>query len=131
MADSDRLAELRRQRAHVQEHLAWLDREIARSETDTDLVVRGESATALPAEPTASDTRADNPNALSESGETAPTSPAAEEIEADAEAVMAEYRVASTELQDSVRRGCFLYFTVALLLLGAVVVGLYFALRHT
>jgi hypothetical protein len=112
----DRLVELRRQRALIQEHLAWLDGEISGEE-------RTLSATmppSLPKIPT-SITTTDLKSAP-------PTAGAGSEDRNDA--VIEQFRVAPSDIQRDVRKGCFMYFAAAFLLLAAVVVGLYFALRH-
>ncbi len=121
MPDSPRLAELRRQRALLREHAAWLDAEIAREEAasaggfpSTNVAASFAPTSAVPAvSPAVVDVTIGN-----------------EKSGADAEAIMEEYRTPTTDLQRDVRTGCFLYFAAALLILGAVVVILYFALRH-
>lgn len=116
---SDRLAELRRQRALVQEHLAWLDREMAMLEGPV-------SAPVVP--PTTSGSRSTNPitgvpTATGSVGSSITTfkDPAADTI-------LEEYRVAPTALKENVRKGCLLYFVAAFALLILVVAVLYFAL---
>lgn len=127
----DRLAQLRRQRALVQEHLAWLEREIAETEKT--------GATEPAPASSGNQTNQDRPApALSSSafaagltrGRNDALEPAANTTDTQAEAVMEEYRVGSDDLQRDVRKGCFLYFAAALALLVAGVAGLYFALRH-
>ena len=97
---SDRLKDLQRQRALAQEQLAWLDREITR-----------ESGTPPPS---------------------IPAPPAGRPVlaEADAEALLAQYRTDPQALQRGVKRGCFLYFFAAfgLLLLG--ILAFYFLHPH-
>lgn len=121
MPDSPRLTELRRQRALLREHAAWLDGEIAREEA----TLAGGSPGANVAASSAPNTPAVPP--LSPAGD--PTIGDANS-DADPDAIMDEYRTPTTDLQRDVRTGCFLYFAAALLILGAVVVVLYFALRH-
>jgi hypothetical protein len=108
---SDRLTELQRQRALAQEQLAWLGREIAR-----------ESGQTLPA-------------ALSpERGPVAtPRSAPAVRVAADAEAaaraaeeILARYQQPGPTLEKNVKRGCYIYFFVALAALGLFAVGAYF-----
>jgi hypothetical protein len=118
MPDSPRLAELRRQRALVQEHLAWLDREIAAAGGT------GASTTAQPA--------ADNrpPVAPSTTGLTGAAPAAVAAVDTAADAILEDYRTPASKLQQDVRLGCFMYFAAALVAVGAGVVVLYFLLRH-
>jgi hypothetical protein len=112
--DSSRLNDLRRQRALMQEHLAWLDREIAEE-------------TGMPSgEPPAI---TDIPNIPST--ESAASASAAEPVSAEAEKVLDEFRVPPGDIQENVRRGCLIYFFVGLVLFAAAVVGLYFVFRHS
>jgi CHASE3 domain sensor protein len=112
---SDRLAELSRQRALVQEHLAWLDAEIARVR-----VQEGAALAALAATPSPSA----EPITAAASSETLPLSGPA----VSADTVLEQYRVAPEALRQDVRKGCLLYFAAAFVLLGIVVVVLYFSI---
>jgi len=103
---SDRLNELKRQRAIAQEQLAWLDREIAR-----------ESGAAAPVAPT--------PPAPA-APVVAPETAGPAHAEAEVEAMMAQYRSDPDSLQGNVKRGCFLYFFAALGLLLLAVLAFYF-----
>jgi hypothetical protein len=116
---SDRLAELRRQRALVQEHLAWLDREIAAAEKISSAPT---SAPALSSAP-ASESRG-IPSAA-----TAAIASVAISDAADSDAILEKYRVPPDTLKSDLRKGCFLYFAAAMLLFALGVVGLYYALR--
>ena len=98
---ADRLAELRRQRALAQEQLAWLDREIAAQSTGETTKSAGHSASPSVAPPAAS-----------------------------VDTLMDDYRVPPAALHQDVRKGCFVYFALALAVLVIVTLGLYFALRH-
>ncbi|HVZ64807.1 MAG TPA: hypothetical protein VG936_09570 [Lacunisphaera sp.] len=118
---TDRQKELQRQRALVQEQLAWLDREIARE--------AGTGPVATPAAPTATPV---TPPAMVPPG--APPGPAssreaAARAEAEAEAMMAEYRRDPESLQSSVKKGCILYFIGAFALLALGLVAWYFLQR--
>jgi hypothetical protein len=104
----DRLAELRRQRALVQEHLAWLDREIA--------------AAAPPAPPAAPMP----PAPASGAAPAAPPPPAAGA--ADVDEIVAHYRSAPGAVREDVRKGCLLYFALALAVFAAGVAILYFTI---
>lgn len=104
---SDRLDELRHQRALVQEQLAWIDREIAR-ETNTPI-----AATPAPA-PLASPV--------------VPAAPAADE--AEAERILEGYRAPQGSIHANVKKGCFLYFFAAFAVVGLAVLALYFAFRR-
>lgn len=97
----DRLSELIHQRELAQEHLAWLEHEIAAATASAN-AVSSVSATLSPdldlAPGSATDAFAADP--------------------VDAQAV-----------RRTVKRGCFLYFTLALLSLAATVVLFYFLRR--
>ncbi len=113
---SDRLAELQRQRALVQEHLAWLEREIAATGKASDSPPPAASFThpsfpptpAIPVSPVA------------------PARPAPPEAHVDE--LLAQYRSAPGAVRKDVRKGCLLYFGLALVALAAGVAVLYFAL---
>jgi hypothetical protein len=113
---SDRLAELLRQRAALQEHLAWLDREIASAaDSSPPSVSRPIAPPVPPAAPT--------------SAATAPAATGLTSIPSgNAEAILEHYRAPPDSLQRDVRQGCFLYFTLALVLLALAVMALYFAI---
>ncbi len=113
---SDRLAELRRQRALVQTHLAWLDAEIARA--------AGATTTTLP--PAAPAPTVAVPSAA------LPAVPATEDpprMTPVADTILEEYRVPEASLKNDVRKGCLLYFAAALAAVAAGVVVLYFLFR--
>jgi len=134
----DRLNELRRQRALVAEHLAWLDREIAaesgspapRAHPEQATRVEGPAPLVAPASAPAL-----RPTPLPLMPQ-APAPAAALDPEmsaqaaADADALLEQYRVAPDALKTDVRTGCFLYFFAAMALLALGVIGLYFYFRH-
>jgi len=105
---SDRLTELQRQRALMQEHLDWLDQEIAAA---------GDRTTpARPAQPPA---------------QTKPvftvTPPASGQ---NAETILAQYQSDQQAMKKDVRKGCFLYFAGAFLMLVLAVWALYLYSRR-
>ena len=106
---ADRLAELRHQRALVQEQLVWLDREIAAQTAGQPVAAPPPAAPSLQS-----------------------ISPRAETPRKDAavDAIMDDYRVPPAALHQDVRKGCFVYLAIAVIVLGAVTVGLYFALKR-
>lgn len=104
---ADRLDELRRQRLLLQQHVDWLDAEIAQAECE---VRPPASPPGIPA-PVAAAPPAANPPA-------------------DADAILSQFRSDPGHLQHDVRKGCLLYFGVAMLLLGVGVAALYFLLRR-
>ncbi|MCC7413607.1 MAG: hypothetical protein IT495_18490 [Gammaproteobacteria bacterium] len=120
---SDRLAELVRQRALVQEHLAWLNREIAHAAD------AAKSATA--AVPTAAPVPATTASAPPAAKPRAPAASPASPRAIDADEIIAQYQATPANLKQDVRKGCLLYFSAALVLLGLVVTVLYIALRRT
>lgn len=110
---SDRLPELLRQRALVQEHLAWLDREIATAQGHalsgavprSEVAVTRSNPPPLPASPAA----VVHPGARDDTG-----------------TLLERYQQDSATLKADVRRGCLLYFVGALALLAAVIGVVYF-----
>ena len=98
---TNRLQELLRQKALLEEHTAWLEREIAAE------MARG-PAPASPAIPTAS-------------AATAPTT-----ANADAEGILGQYRSPAHSIHQQVLRGCVVYLAVALALLALSVLGIYY-----
>ena len=127
---SDRLAELRRQRALMAEHLAWLDREIAGTgEKAPSVAALSASVPAAHhpvAAPTATPTAPADPTPAAA---TAPATAVAPEVAAAADAILEEYRVQPDSVHTDVKKGCFLYFAAAFALLAAVVTILYYALK--
>ena len=100
---SDRLEEFRRQRGLLRAHLDWLEREIEALE-----------GTARPA-PTVTPPPVPAPPAR---------------VDADAEAILAEYRRPPVSIQRQARFGCLLYFTIALAFLALGVAVLYFLVKR-
>ena len=130
----DRLAELRRQRSLVSEHLAWLDREIDRIEQDT---TRSAAPSPSPGEApatliTPTEAIAGNLSpvrtepALTASGPA--VGPAADVTLPDPEILLEEFRAPPGAVKRDVRQGCLLYFVGALVLLGIGVAILYFTI---
>lgn len=117
---ADRLAELLRQRALLQDHLAWLNREIADA-----------SAPVNPSAPSATlPTPALEPAARERSPQE-PRLPAPSSAPGLApDAILDEYRVAPDRLRTDVRKGCFLYFAAAFAVLGLCVLVMYYALSR-
>jgi hypothetical protein len=123
----DRLSHLVRQRALLQEHLAWLDREIANATQEArpgsvaaaDPVAVGTDPGAVPS-PLPRDLR---------HGDVASRSEAPVAVVADADAILAQYRVPPGTTAQNVRKGCFLYLAAALALLAVGVTLAYFVLR--
>ena len=101
---SDRLPELQRQRALIQGHLAWLEQEIA-------------AASGRPASQATHATTAPQPVNPSPA-----VTPAQDE---NPEAIIAEYNSDPKGTVESMRNGCFRWFTVALVLLLLSMYGLY------
>jgi hypothetical protein len=95
---SDRLPELRRQRALVAEHLAWLDREIADA---------GSEAPATPVTPAP------------------PAKPAGAVDVPAAEKILAEFRSEAERAPADMRRGCLWSFLAGMLLLILGVAAIY------
>ena len=100
---SDRLKDLQRQRALAQEQLAWIDREIAQ---ETGQAPSPGQPVAIPAKPAGG--------------------AAAAEASRLADEIIASYQSEAAASPSNVKRGCFLYFALALVLLGLSLVALYF-----
>ncbi|MBL9199534.1 MAG: hypothetical protein JNL39_03465 [Opitutaceae bacterium] len=113
---TDRLAELRRQRALVQEHLAWLEREITATEKPP--------AATNPGQPPPAASLAPHPAARSPAPATPDTATAGPPVDD----ILDQYRAAPGSVRQDVRKGCLLYFTLALVIFAAGVAILYFAL---
>ena len=148
---SDRLAELRRQRALLADHLAWLDREIAAEakQVPAERVVAPNPVTpgipaASPARALSVATAADATVAttvtvvapgVAATGKGTGTAAAAPApaippaSTAQAEAMLEEYRVKPDTLKSDVQKGCLLYFALALGLVALGVTVLWFALK--
>ena len=119
---SDRLNELRRQRALMQEHLAWLEAEISREAGGAGLL------TPKPVPATTPTPRADSSAGAASS--MVPSLTPAEPTDFEAEAILSQYSSPRGNIREDVRKGCLLYFGVALALVVAAVAGLWFAFRH-
>lgn len=112
MSDTPRLDELRRQRALVQNHLEWLDREIAREQ----------SSTVEPRLATVSDTTPVESSRFPPESTTGAS-------DQDAQSIIEGYRIPTGDLHRDVRKGCLLYFFGALAALAVGIVVMYFLLR--
>lgn len=97
----DRLAELRRHRALVAEHLVWLDREIAAAEGKPAPAPTPELPP--PPAPTAAEI-------LAKASEPAPAVPPVV-VDQPETALLPEHQ--PTDIKNDVRRGCLLYFALA------------------
>lgn len=106
---SERLTELQRQRALIQNHLSWLDREIA-------------AAQGLPTSPQASPVPISTP-ALSHIAASI-TTPAAKTLETtdelEAERIIGQFHRDPNLLKTDTRRGCLTAFALALGLMALV-----------
>jgi len=116
----DRLAEIRRQRALVAEHLAWLDREIAAAAPASAAPVAPTAPAVVPAPiaPPATAPSTLDPAAILAAA--AAAKPAAQDSAAPSiEDDIAEKHLPRRQpgsIQQDVRRGCLLYFAIAALL---------------
>ena len=117
---SDRLTELQRQRRLLQEHVAWLDREIAAESAKS-----GAPSAPLPA---AVQSTPREPTALAAAAQRA-TTQLESTLPADAEAFLEQYATPPQSIQSDVKRGCFIYVALAAALLTAAVTALYFHSR--
>jgi hypothetical protein len=115
---SDRLKDLQHQRALAQEQLAWFDQEIARESGQAPVAPLPAMMT-LPVAPTP-------PSVPVVPSVSAPTPPSAAETERLADEIIARYKDEHASSPADVKRGCFLYFGLAFLLLAMGLVALYF-----
>ncbi|MBI5425110.1 MAG: hypothetical protein HZA32_13620 [Opitutae bacterium] len=115
---SDRLDELRRQRALLQQHLEWLDAEIAATEQspETSLAVSGRIR------PPDSHSRA------TPMGQGV-LSPATAPVDTEIAAVLAAQKDAPKDSAQEAKRGCLAAFALMLLVLGLVIFGWYLLVR--
>ena len=105
---SDRLTELQRQRALIQGHLAWLDREIA-------------AADGQPAAPASTVTPLPPPSFPA----VPPATVAPAMAEKDADAIISRFGSDSQNLAANARKGIYVLFGLALVLFGIAVFALY------
>lgn len=114
MHEPDRLAELRRQRALVQQHLEWLDAEIAaeshRDERDISPVGTPKPGRPVITRPVAMPTRSISSQAST------PLDP-----------LLGQQPLAASDVKQDVKKGCLLYFAAALAAVVVSVAILYFA----
>ena len=116
---SDRLRHLQRQQALLREHLAWIEAEIAR-ESPSPLSVpatHSPSAGASPVEAAVSTAPVALPSPTSPAplATSAPVTPAAT---TDADSLIERYAVTERQNPADIRRGCFIVFFAALLLVA-------------
>ena len=136
----DRLNELVRQRTLVSEHLAWLDREIARANSmpapapaplATQIAPSPAGSFVPPTCDTAALTSATakvDPIVASPPSAPALMPVAGQPPAALSEEILDQYRVSPKAVHQDVRKGCFLYFVGAFVVLGIVVAILYFTI---
>jgi len=132
---SDRLQDLLRQRALIQEQLAWLDREIAAAAdaalaTTAPAVAPAPRPVSAPLQPgyLASQAAAIAAQQAAATRDTRAARSETPAVSAAADAILEKYRVQPDSLKTDVRQGCFLYFFGALAVVAVIVVGLYYAL---
>lgn len=125
---SDRLHALRRQRALVQQHLDWLDAEIASSTGGQAPAAPRPIAAPPPSGYLASQAAAITRHATASAPSPTPSIDENPVVAATADAILSEYRVAPDSLKTDIRKGCLLYFFGALVVVAAGVTALYFLL---
>lgn len=128
---SDRLAELVRQRALVQEHLAWLNREIATAAEAAKAVAPTKLAPETSPSPTVVSSPASTPSDILSAGAKSSPTLAGVPTSTDPDEIIARYQVAPGMVKQDVRKGCLLYFVGAFVLLGLVVTVLYLAIGQS
>ncbi|MBI5767524.1 MAG: hypothetical protein HZA93_06995 [Verrucomicrobia bacterium] len=130
---SDRLQQLRRQRALVAEHLAWLDREIDRAleapaPVEPITPPPADDLTSVPFSMRAAPPVAAKSSATPVAAPRAPSDDAA--TAASADAILRDYQVEPDTMKSDVKKGCLLYFFGALVLVALGVAALYFFFQH-
>ena len=137
---ADRLSQLLRQRALLQEHLAWLDREIAEASGDATAPAASVApkivpvipapaaiAPAVAPRPVASSYLANQAAQILAQSKAQVSEPAvAPAIEAVADQIIEQYRTGPDTTKSDVKKGCLLYFFGAFVFLALGVVGLYY-----
>lgn len=122
----------------VQEHLAWLDREIARAAASTDFPPFPEPpGTFYPPSPppppeaviVAAAVKATSPGGVRTQSVVTSATAGVSAVPPEAETILQQYRVAPDALRTDVRKGCFLYFAVAFVVVAVGVAFLYVVLR--
>lgn len=131
---TDRLAELRRQRSLISEHLSWLEREIDQIEREKARPTApppSPTAVTAPASPATSGFKASLPSARAETSPLAAgtaAGPSSAVPISDPELLLEKFRAPPGAVKRDVRQGCLLYFVGALVLLGIGVAILYLTL---
>jgi hypothetical protein len=126
---TDRIAELARQRQLVQQHLAWLDRQLADAAQQSvgqpieSSATRDNVPAATPIVPDLRANAATTALPPSTSGAVPPRDAA------EADEIMDQFRVTPAAVKSDVRKGCFIYFVAAFLLLGLGITAVYFIFR--
>jgi len=110
---SDRLEELLRQRAAIQAHLAWLDREIAETAERLSPSIPPPAAPAKIVSSTKPEPKPEEEPSVAESN-------------AQAERIMADYKQDVGRQQSDIKRGCFLYLASAFAVLAIFLLLFYF-----
>lgn len=124
---SDRLNELLRQRALLQEHVAWIEKEIAALKVTAPQEESRTAATQLAAPAVAAQGSAAAPNSPIAEIKVIPSAPVISP--ADAEALIQRYGYDPKSTTADVKRGCWVAFGVAFVLLAVVVTAAWFLLR--
>ncbi|RRJ95789.1 hypothetical protein Ga0100231_017425 [Opitutaceae bacterium TAV4] len=107
----DRLQQLRRQKTILEEHLAWLDHEIAEAEGDSPPATIPTIST-LPSAPGTTTTHTHHATL----GE--PEAPATTKAMARAEEIITQHKIAQASAPDDIRRGCLLLVVLGFTLLA-------------
>lgn len=115
----------------LEQHLAWLDREIAaEAGAANPETPPGASSEPTPAAATPSLQHVSTQSAAASGSTTdAPPPPAFHGNAASAETLLDEYRVAPETLRQDVRKGCLIYFALAFAALFIAIGMLWIALR--
>lgn len=100
---SDRLTDLRRQRAAIQQHLDWLDREIAAAQGDPETTPTPASPAPVPLSPPVAPIPSDPGAALPDLGQPDPVNAARQ-----------------------AKKGCLLYLVAALVIFFAAIFAIFF-----
>jgi hypothetical protein len=117
---SDRLQELLRQKALLDEHAAWFEREIALERARSG----GNPPTAAPVAPAAAPAPVPATTPARATPAAAPAA-MAPSVEAEAEAIIEQYRAPAQSSRQQLKWGCILYLIGALVLVALSVLAIY------
>lgn len=115
----DRLAELRRQRALVAQHLAWIDAELTAAGAGQSGLVTGTDPDPVPSPPTP-------PGLAAASQSLSADDPGLALAHARADEIIEKYRATEALDPKATKRGCLVLFGALFALGGAILLAIYY-----